>query len=251
MGDLPDEEDFIVSAWVYAALLLPFFGTAVGAAAALFSKRKDASGGGETEGFAAGVMTAAGFFSLLAPAVSASDGRWFPAVSGFLLGAFLILYTEKFIPQEAEEGARRVRLLVYSVTLHNIPEGMAVGVAVAGALGGYGDAAAALALSLGIAVQNVPEGSIIALPLRLRGEKPCRAFAAGVLSGAVEPPAAALALFATALIRPALPYVLSLAAGAMWSVTAKELLPAAATRRGSLASAFGFALMMWLDVMLG
>ena len=238
-------------AWVYVAVLLPFLGTAAGAAAALGGRRRTWLTGGAAEGFAAGVMTAAGFFSLLAPAVEASGGSWLPAVSGFAVGAFVLVYSERFIPQDTAEEVRRGRLLTYSVTLHNIPEGMAVGVAVAGALGSCGDPAGALALSLGIAVQNIPEGSIISVPLRLRGESRARAVAAGVLSGAVEPLAAGLAIAATALLRPLLPYILSFAAGAMWTVTAGELLPAAGSRRGVCASVLGFALMMLLDILFG
>lgn len=232
-----------------AVLLLPLFGTALGAAAVLLPRGQQRSDTGWMEGFAAGVMTAAGFFSLLLPAIE--RGGYVPAVSGFLFGAAGMVLMETLLPEESDAAVQRTRLLIFSVTLHNIPEGMAVGVAAAGALRGCGSAAAALALAIGIAVQNIPEGSIIALPLRGRGAARGRAFLGGVLSGAVEPFAALAALLLTAWLSAMLPFVLSLAAGAMWSVTAGELLPAAVGKKGLLASAAGFALMMWLDVMLG
>ena len=230
-------------------VLLPLFGTALGAAAVCFPRRHFCASAGIMEGFAAGVMTAAGFFSLLLPAVEQSG--YIPAVSGFLLGAAGIVLMETLLPEELDAAEQRTRMLIFSVTLHNIPEGMAVGVAAAGALQGYGSMAAALALSIGIAVQNIPEGCIISLPLREKGMTKCRAALGGALSGAVEPLAALAALLFTAWLSAALPFVLSFAAGAMWSVTAGELLPAAVGKKGVAASAIGFTLMMWLDVMLG
>ena len=230
-------------------VLLPLFGTALGAAAVCFPRRHFCASAGIMEGFAAGVMTAAGFFSLLLPAIEQSG--YIPAVSGFLLGAAGIVLMETLLPEELDAAEQRTRMLIFSVTLHNIPEGMAVGVAAAGALRGYGSMAAALALSIGIAVQNIPEGCIISLPLQERGMAKPGALLSGALSGAVEPLAALAALLLTAWLSAALPFVLSFAAGAMWSVTAGELLPAAVGKKGVAASAIGFTLMMWLDVMLG
>ena len=239
---------FLQGLYAAAVLLLPLFGTALGAAAVCFPRWRLCRSAGIMEGFAAGVMTAAGFFSLLLPAIEQSG--YIPAVSGFLLGAAGILLMETLLPEELDAAEQRTRMLIFSVTLHNIPEGMAVGVAAAGALRGCGAMAAALALSVGIAVQNIPEGCIISLPLHERGLSRCRSALGGVLSGAVEPLAALASLLLTAWLSAALPFVLSFAAGAMWSVTAGELLPAAVGKKGAAASAVGFALMMWLDVML-
>ena len=241
-------ESVLQGLYAAAVLLLPLFGTTLGAAAVLLPQRRFCSGAGMMEGFAAGVMTAAGFFSLLLPAIEQSG--YIPAVSGFLSGAAGIVLMETLLPENEDAVEHRTRMLIFSVTLHNIPEGMAVGVAAAGALQGYGSMAAALALSVGIAVQNIPEGCIISLPLREKGMTKCRAALGGALSGAVEPLAALAALLLTAWLSAALPFVLSFAAGAMWAVTAGELLPAAGGKKGVAASAIGFALMMWLDVML-
>ena len=221
-------------------------------------------------GFAAGVMIAASFWSLLQPAIQRAEAAgntpaWLVAVSGFLLGALFLWGSDKavcFARKRAGMGMpgerlNRIIMLVLSITLHNIPEGMAVGVVYAGFLAGEGQItmAAALALSLGIAIQNFPEGAIISMPLRAEGMSKPRAFAGGVLSGAVEPLGALLTILAAGLVVPALPYLLSFAAGAMIYVVVEELIPEMSQGKhsdiGALSFAVGFTLMMALDVALG
>ncbi len=256
---------------VIYGLLLPFAGTCLGAACALFLKR----GLGdrvqrELTGFASGVMVAASIWSLLIPAMeqSAGAGVWAfgPAVIGFWAGILFLLGLDHLIPhlhqksRQAEgprTGLGRSTMMVLAVTLHNIPEGMAVGVVYAGWLAGDGQITTmgALALSLGIAIQNFPEGAIISMPLRSEGMGRARAFAGGVLSGVVEPLGAALTILAAGLVVPALPYLLSFAAGAMLYVVVEELIPEMSQGEhsdvGTLAFALGFTLMMALDVALG
>ena len=213
-------------------VLLPFFGTSLGAACVFFLHKLPGDGLQRVLlGFAAGVMAAASVWSLLIPAIdrAAPLGTWafLPAAVGLWLGVLLLYRMDK-----------------------NVPEGMAVGAAYAGCLAAGGDLAPALTLALAIGIQNVPEGAVISLPLRAEGRpKPC-AFVAGVLSGAVEPLGAALTIAAAQLIVPALPYLLGFAAGAMLYVVAVELLPTAA-RGGALSAAVGFTVMMVLDVALG
>lgn len=256
---------------VFWGLAIPFLGTAAGAACVFFMKR---SLGDLVQrslaGFAAGVMVAASIWSLLIPAIeqSAQLGRlaFFPAFVGFWLGILFLLALDHLIPHlhvgsEQTEGPRsnlsRTAMMVLAVTLHNIPEGMAVGVMYAGFLSGSAQitAASALALSLGIAIQNFPEGAIISMPLRAEGEGKGRAFLGGVLSGAVEPLGAALTILAAHLIIPALPYLLSFAAGAMLYVVVEELIPEMSQGRhsnlGTVFFALGFSVMMVLDVALG
>lgn len=221
-------------------------------------------------GFAAGVMVAASIWSLLIPAMeqSAALGRlaFLPAVVGFWLGVGFLLALDMLVPHlhqgaDSPEGPKtgfsRTTMLVLAVTLHNIPEGMAVGVVYAGYLTGSTQITAmgALALSLGIAIQNFPEGAIISLPLKAEGASRGRAFWLGTLSGAVEPVAALLTVWAAGLVVPALPYLLSFAAGAMLYVVVEELIPEMSqgehSNLGTLCFAFGFTLMMALDVALG
>ena len=252
-------------------LLVPLLGTSLGAACVFFLKK----GLGERvqrglTGFASGVMVAASIWSLLIPAMeqSAGAGVWvfLPAVIGFWAGILFLLGLDHLIPHlhqrsQQAEGPRtrleRSTMMVLAVTLHNIPEGMAVGVVYAGFLAGEGQItmAAALALSLGIAIQNFPEGAIISMPLRAEGMGKARAFAGGVLSGAVEPLGALLTILAAGLVVPALPYLLSFAAGAMLYVVVEELIPEMSqgehSNVGTLAFALGFTLMMTLDVALG
>ena len=256
---------------VIYGLLLPFAGTCLGAACALFLKRGlgDRVQRGLT-GFASGVMVAASIWSLLIPAMeqSAGAGVWAfgPAVIGFWAGILFLLGLDHLIPhlhqksRQAEgprTGLGRSTMMVLAVTLHNIPEGMAVGVVYAGWLAGDGQITTmgALALSLGIAIQNFPEGAIISMPLRSEGMGRARAFAGGVLSGVVEPLGAALTILAAGLVVPALPYLLSFAAGAMLYVVVEELIPEMSQGEhsdvGTLAFALGFTLMMALDVALG
>ena len=252
-------------------LLLPFLGTAAGAAC-VFGMKRDLSRQVQRAlmGFAAGVMVAASIWSLLLPAMeqAAGLGRWafVPAAAGFWLGILFLLLLDHVIPHlhrsaGQTEGPKsrlaRTTMMVLAVTLHNIPEGMAVGVVYAGLLSGSAriTAGGALALALGIAIQNFPEGAIISMPLRAEGKSRGRAFAAGVLSGAVEPVFGAAAAFAAGLAVPAMPYLLSFAAGAMLYVVVEELIPEMSAGRhsnvGVLLLAAGFVLMMALDVALG
>lgn len=256
---------------VFLGILIPFLGTAAGAACVFFMK---SSLGDLVQrslaGFAAGVMVAASIWSLLIPAIeqSAALGKlaFFPAFAGFWLGVLFLLALDHLIPHlhvgsEQAEGPKsnlsRTAMMVLAVTLHNIPEGMAVGVMYAGFLSESSQitAASALALSLGIAIQNFPEGAIISMPLRAEGEKNGRAFLGGVLSGVVEPIGAVLTILAAQFIIPALPYLLSFAAGAMLYVVVEELIPEMSQGRhsniGTVFFAAGFSLMMVLDVALG
>ena len=256
---------------VVLGLLVPFLGTSLGAACVFFLKKGlgDRVQRGLT-GFASGVMVAASIWSLLIPAMEQSSGagNWafLPAVIGFWAGILFLLGLDHLIPhlhqrsQQAEGPPTRLgrsTMMVLAVTLHNIPEGMAVGVVYAGFLAGEGQItmAAALALSLGIAIQNFPEGAIISMPLRSEGVGKARAFAGGVLSGAVEPLGALLTILAAGLVVPALPYLLSFAAGAMLYVVVEELIPEMSqgehSNVGTLTFALGFTLMMTLDVALG
>ncbi len=259
--------------WMMTArgILLPFLGTSLGAACVFFMKKSLSPLVQKIlTGFAAGVMVAASIWSLLIPAMdqSASMGKWafIPAAVGFWLGILFLLLLDHLIPHlhrncEKAEGPRcklgKNTMMVLAVALHNIPEGMAVGVVYAGWLCGNAEitAAAALALSLGIAIQNFPEGAIVSMPLRAEGMKKSRSFLYGVGSGIVEPLGALLTILAAELIVPALPYLLSFAAGAMIYVVVEELIPEMSqgehTDWGTIFFAAGFVLMMVLDVALG
>ena len=221
-------------------------------------------------GFAAGVMVAASIWSLLIPAIEQSEGTgklsFLPAFIGFWVGVLFLLLLDHLIPHlhvgsNQAEGPKsrlgRSTMMVLAVTLHNIPEGMAVGVVYAGFLAGNAQitAASALVLSLGIAIQNFPEGAIISMPLRAEGESKDKTFLGGVLSGVVEPVGAMLTILAAQLVIPALPYLLSFAAGAMLYVVVEELIPEMSQGRhsnlGTVFFAVGFSVMMVLDVALG
>ena len=248
-----------------------FLMTALGAATVFFFARKVCERAqGALLGFAAGVMVAASVWSLLIPAIEQSEGMgklsFLPAFIGFWVGVLFLLLLDRLIPHlhvgsEQAEGPKsklgRTTMMMLAVTLHNIPEGMAVGVVYAGFLSGNTQitAASALALSLGIAIQNFPEGAIISMPLRAEGERKGRAFLGGVLSGVVEPIGAVLTLLAAQLVIPALPYLLSFAAGAMLYVVVEELIPEMSQGRhsnlGTVFFAVGFSVMMVLDVALG
>ena len=255
---------------VWQGILIPFAGTSLGALCALFL-RSGLSTMVERAltGFAAGVMVAAGIWSLLLPAMelSAPLDRWAfaPAVVGFWLGILFLLTLDRLIPHlhryaDKAEGPRSrlqsTTMLVLAVTIHNIPEGMAVGVVYAGYLSGTAGMSAmgALALSLGIAIQNYPEGAIISLPLRAEGMSRGRSVWYGVLSGAVEPVAALGTILFAGLLVPAMPYLLSFAAGAMFYVVVEELIPEMSAGEhsnvGTILFAAGFTLMMALDVAL-
>lgn len=256
---------------VCIGILIPFLGTTLGAACVFFMKNSSGSAAQRLlNGFAAGVMTAASVWSLLLPALreSAHMGKWsfVPAAAGLWCGFLFLRLIDALLPllkrysdAAAHSGSRmrQTAMLVLTVTLHNIPEGMAVGAVYAGYLAGDGQitAAGALALSVGIALQNLPEGAIVSLPLRAAGKQKRHAFLGGAASGAVEPLGALLTVLAARAVVPALPYFLSFAAGAMLSVVAEELIPEAVgdKRRhdGLLLFALGFGLMMILDVALG
>ena len=253
-------------------ILIPFLGTSLGAGCVFFLKNSLRDGIQRAlTGFAAGVIVAASVWSLLIPAMeqAADLGRlaFFPAAVGFWLGIlFLLLLLDHLIPHLHQnslqaEGPKsqlqRTTMMVLAVTLHNIPEGMAVGVVYAGYLAGTAQitAAGALALSLGIAIQNFPEGAIISMTLRAEGMKKGRAFWGGVLSGIVEPIGAVLTILAAGIVVPALPYLLSFAAGAMLYVVVEELIPEMSQGQhsnvGTVFFAVGFSVMMVLDVALG
>ena len=256
---------------VFWGILIPFLGTSLGAGCVFFLKNSLRDGIQRAlAGFAAGVMVAASVWSLLIPAMeqAADLGRlaFFPAVVGFWLGILFLLLLDHLIPHLHQnslqaEGPKsqlqRTTMMVLAVTLHNIPEGMAVGVVYAGYLAGTAQitAAGALALSLGIAIQNFPEGAIISMPLRAEGMKKGRAFWGGALSGIVEPIGAVLTILAAGIVVPALPYLLSFAAGAMLYVVVEELIPEMSQGQhsnvGTVFFAVGFSVMMVLDVALG
>ena len=253
-------------------LLIPFLGTALGSAMVFLMKNKMNK---KVEkmllGFASGVMIAASVWSLLIPSIdmAGEQGKiaWIPAAIGFLLGIVFLLVLDSIIPHlhldsDKPEGIKQSKLkkttmMVLAVTLHNIPEGMAVGVAFAGALiGNTGiTTAGAMALAIGIAIQNFPEGAIISMPLKAEGMSKSKAFIYGTLSGIVEPIGAIITILLTNLVVPILPYLLSFAAGAMVYVVVEELIPESQSGEhsniGTIGVAIGFVLMMILDVALG
>lgn len=253
------------------ALTVPFAGTVLGSAFVFFLRKQMGDLLQKTLlGFAAGVMIAASVWSLIAPAIEMAEGQgvpgWLPAAVGFLAGMGFLLLFDHFLPHlhldsPKPEGVpttmKRPTMLIFAVALHNLPEGMAVGVVLAGYLTGQTDIALAgvVALAVGIAIQNVPEGAIISMPLVSSGLSRRRAFLYGVLSGAVEPVGAALMIALVGVMTPALPYILAFAAGAMMYVVVEELIPETQTGRhtnvGAIAVAVGFVLMMILDVALG
>lgn len=256
---------------LYLGLLLPFLGTMLGAACVFLMKKTMPQRLHKTlTGFAAGVMVAASVWSLLIPSMDMTGvegiGRVVPAVVGFTVGILFLLFLDNVIPHQhidsnVSEGPKshlsRTAKLVFAVTLHNIPEGMAVGVALAAALGHstYLSMAGALALSVGIAIQNFPEGAIVSMPLRSAGNSRRKSFAIGTLSGAVEPLAAIITIVLAEMVVPLLPYLLAFSAGAMMYVVVEELIPetqeGSHSNMGTIGFAAGFLLMMVLDVVLG
>lgn len=251
--------------------MIPFLGTLLGSACVFFMRK---SMGDRLQralsGFAAGVMVAASVWSLLIPALEQTEsmGKWsfIPVAVGFWAGILFLLLMDHIIPHlhrnaEQAEGPKsrlkKTTMLVLAVTLHNIPEGMAVGVVYAGYLTGNSNISAmgALALSVGIAIQNFPEGAIISMPLKAEGMKKSKAFFNGVASGIVEPIGALITVAAAGFILPALPYLLSFAAGAMLYVVVEELIPEMSAGNhsnvGTVFFAVGFSIMMALDVALG
>ena len=256
---------------ITAAVLIPFLGTAIGAAFVFFLKgQMNQTLQRVLTGFAAGVMVAASIWSLIVPAIEQSEhlGKlaFFPAFAGVWGGFLFLLALDHLIPHlhlnsQTPEGRHsslgRSTMMVLAVTLHNLPEGMAVGVVAAGWLTGNENisAASALALSLGIALQNLPEGAIISMPLKSNGMSRGRAFGYGVLSGIIEPVGAVVTILLASYLVPALPYLLSFAAGAMLYVVVEELIPEMSegehSNVGTIFFAVGFSLMMVLDVALG
>ena len=255
----------------FYGIMIPFIGTALGAGC-VFLMKKSLSDKVQRalNGFASGVMVAASIWSLIIPAIEQSENlgkfSFFPAVIGFWAGVLFLLLLDHVIPHLHQNGTQaegpkshlqKTTMMLLAVTLHNIPEGMAVGVVYAGYLSGNAEisAAGALALSLGIAIQNFPEGAIISMPLRAEGMKKSKAFMSGTLSGIVEPVGAALTVLAAHFILPAIPYLLSFAAGAMLYVVVEELIPEMSQGKhsniGTLFFAAGFSVMMMLDVALG
>ena len=252
-------------------LLIPLFGTTLGAAMVFFLRGEMRPGLQKALlGFASGVMIAASVWSLLIPAIDMAEAAgqiaWVPAVVGFLLGMGFLLLLDTIIPhlhldsdtpEGRPSGLNKSFMLVLAVTLHNLPEGMAVGVALAGMMSGSSviTVAGALALSIGIAIQNFPEGAIISMPLVSAGMSRKKAFRSGFLSGVVEPVGAVITILLTSLVTPILPYILAFAAGAMIYVVVEELIPEAQagthTNIGTIGVALGFSLMMLLDVALG
>ncbi len=256
--------------YVIGGILLPLLGTSLGAAMVFFLKGSISKQLQRIlTGFAAGVMVAASFWSLLQPALegSAHLGKlsFVPAAVGFMIGIGFLLLLDGLTPHmhmnQEEEGPRtslkKTTKLILAVTLHNIPEGMAVGVVYADMIAGDGlvSTAGALVLAIGIAIQNFPEGAIVSMPLRAEGMSKMKTFWYGVLSGAVEPLAAAVTIIASGLVSSLLPYLLAFAAGAMFYVVVEELIPEMSegehSNWGTIAFSVGFVLMMILDVALG
>ena len=256
---------------IFLGLAIPFLGTTLGSAMVFFMKNKINK---KIEklllGFASGVMIAASVWSLIIPSLDMAEEQgiitWIPATIGFLLGIFFLLILDSIIPHlhlnsNEPEGMkakiRKTTMMVLAVTLHNIPEGMAVGVVFAGAISGNTGItlAGAFALAIGIAIQNFPEGAIISMPLKSEGMSKPKAFWYGTLSGIVEPIGAILTIALTNLVVPVLPYFLSFAAGAMIYVVVEELIPESQTGEhsniGTIGVAIGFVIMMILDVALG
>ena len=256
---------------IFLGLAIPFLGTTLGAAMVFLMKKKMNK---KVEkillGFASGVMIAASVWSLLIPSIEMAETQgkvaWIPAAIGFLLGIVFLLVLDSVVPHmhlesEKTEGIKsklkKTTMMVFAVTLHNIPEGMAVGVTFAGALAQNAGItiAGAFALAIGIAIQNFPEGAIISMPLKSEGVSKPKAFLYGTLSGIVEPIGAVITILLTNAVVPILPYLLSFAAGSMIYVVVEELIPESQAGEhsniGTIGVAIGFTIMMILDVALG
>ncbi len=256
---------------VFWGIAIPFFGTTLGAAMVFFMKNKINNKVEKTLlGFASGVMVAASVWSLLIPSIDMANEQkiiaWLPATIGLLLGILFLLVLDSIIPhlhlkstepEGIKSKLKKTTMMVLAVTLHNIPEGMAVGVLFAGALSQNSGVtmAGAFALAIGIAIQNFPEGAIISMPLKSEGMSKTKAFLCGTLSGIVEPIGAVITILLTSAIVRVLPYLLSFAAGAMLYVVVEELIPESQdgehSNLGTIGFAIGFAIMMILDVALG
>ena len=256
---------------LFIVLAIPFLGTLLGSATVFLMKNEiDKKVQKLLLGFASGIMTAASIWSLLIPSMDMAESQgkiaWIPATIGFALGITFLLVLDSIIPHlhilsKKPEGIKaklkNSTMLVFAVTLHNIPEGMAVGVSIAGALMGNAgiSVAGALVLAVGIAIQNFPEGAIISMPLKSEGLSKTKSFVYGTLSGIVEPIGAIITILLTSIVTPILPYILSFAAGAMIYVVVEELIPESHAGEhsniGTIGVALGFVIMMILDVALG
>lgn len=258
--------------FIMIGILIPFFGTTIGSATVFFLKNNLSEKRKRLFlGFAAGLMFAASIWSLIIPSINMSENlekfSWIPATVGLILGCIFFIYMERILPKienkffknnnKKHNSTRENLMLIFAITLHNFPEGMAVGVAFAGILNGNHliGASTAMALAIGIAIQNFPEGAIISMPLKSEGMSKPKAFLYGMLSGIVEPIGAIITILFTNIIVPFLPYLLSFAAGAMIYVVVEELIPESQTGQhsniGTIGVAIGFILMMVLDVALG
>lgn len=256
---------------IYAIISIPFIGTVIGASTVLLARKSvSARIHNALLGFAAGVMVAASVWSLIIPSLELSEGMgkmsWLPASLGIIGGMLFLLALDSLVPHihpgtETREGMKsklgKNQMLMLAVTLHNIPEGMAVGAVIAGAMTGNTgiSLASAMALAMGMAIQNIPEGAIISLPLRSEGLSRKRAFGMGAISGIVEPISAGVMILLFDHIASALPYLLAFSAGAMLYVVVEELIPETQQGKhsdiGTIAFAIGFVVMMILDVALG
>ncbi len=244
-------------------ILIPFIGTSLGSSFVFFmNKNMNRNLHKTTIGFAAGVMIAASIWSLILPSVEMAENQnviaWIPASVGFLCGVLFLIFINHFAESIAKKNnGKKINMLLFSVTLHNIPEGMAVGVAFAGFLAGNVGVTlvAAMLLAIGIAIQNIPEGAIISMPLKMDGFSKSKAFIYGVLSGVVEPIASIFTIMLISIVVPLLPYLLSFAAGAMIYVVLEELVPEmqknTKSSYGIISFTIGFLIMMILDIALG
>ena len=244
-------------------ILIPFIGTSFGSGFVFFMKKNmNEKFQKLLIGFAAGVMIAASVSSLILPSIEMAENQniisWIPATIGLILGIIFLLVINKFAKNiEKKNNEKKLNMLLFSVTLHNIPEGMAVGVCFAGFLSGNVGITliSAMALSIGIAIQNIPEGAIISMPLKIEGVSKPKAFIYGILSGIVEPIAAVITILLINIVVPLLPYLLAFAAGAMIYVVVEELIPEIhfghKSSLGIIGVTLGFAIMMILDIALG
>ena len=246
-----------------AGILIPFLGTSLGSSFVFFMRKNmNAKFQKLTVGFAAGVMIAASIWSLILPSVEMAENQgktpWLPATVGFLFGVLFLILIGKIAERfEKKENGKKLNMLLFSVTLHNIPEGMAVGVCFAGFLSGNAgiELLEAMLLAIGIAIQNIPEGAIISMPMKMQGASKVKSFIYGVLSGIVEPIAAVITIALINVVVPLLPYLLSFAAGAMIFVVVEELIPEMHSGKksvlGAIGVTIGFLVMMILDIALG
>ena len=253
---------------IFLGVIIPFIGTIIGSAT-VFLMKKELNNKIEKLllGFAAGVMVASSIWSLIIPSIEMAKDRgvigWLPASLGFVIGIIFLMIIEKLIPKlhvaenKSKKKIKKTSIMALAVTLHNIPEGLAVGVCFAGAISENSimTIAGAIGLAIGIAIQNLPEGAIISIPLRMQGYTKTKAFLYGVLSGMVEPICAALTLLITNSVEIVLPYLLSFAAGTMIYVVVEELIPESKEEKnisiGTVGFTIGFLIMMIMDVALG